>query len=64
MCSEAQIIAGVLELRKQLPQNVTRVGRDDPKESLICIVGHVSDGLSITREELSPAEGPDSLSLS
>ena len=47
----AQNITGVLGFREQLPQNMTRVGRDGPEESLVCIVDLVSDGLSITREE-------------
>ena len=38
---------------------MARVGRDGPKESVVCIVGHVSDGLSITGEEPSLAELPD-----
>src|SRR6218665_1777107 len=59
MCSGEQIITGVIGLRKQLPQNMARVGRDGPKESLVCIVGHVSNGLSIPLEEPSSAEPPD-----
>src|SRR6218665_2045648 len=38
---------------------MTRGGRDGPKESLVCIAGQVSNGLSITREEPSSAEPPD-----
>src|SRR6218665_1188286 len=56
MCSGAQKVTGVLWFREQLPQNMTRVGRDGPTDSLVCIVGHVSDGLSITREEPFSAE--------
>src|SRR6218665_673978 len=50
MCSGAQTITGVLWFGKQLPQNMTRVGRDGPKQSLVCIAGQASNGLSITRE--------------
>src|SRR6218665_3447350 len=53
MCSGAQKITGVLWFREQLPQNMTRVGRDGPKESLVCSAGQVSNGLSISREEPS-----------
>src|SRR6218665_3633071 len=59
VCSGAQKITGVLWFGEQLPQNMTRVGRDGPKESLVCIAGQVSNGLSITREEPSSAEPPD-----
>src|SRR6218665_3770853 len=41
MCSGEQKITGVLWFREQLPHNMTRVGRDGPKESLVCIAGHV-----------------------
>lgn len=41
MCSGAQIVIGLLGFKKQLPQNMTQVGGDGPKESLLCIVGHV-----------------------
>ena len=54
MCSGAQIITGVLGFREQLPQSMSRVGCDGPKQSLVCIIGHVSEGLGITREEPSP----------
>src|SRR6218665_2309917 len=59
MCSGTQKITGVLWFGEQLPQNMTRVGRDGPKESLVCIAGQVGNGLSITREEPSSAEPPD-----
>src|SRR6218665_836351 len=59
MCSGAQKITAVLWFGEQLPQNMTRVGRDGPEESLVCIAGQVSNGLSITREEPSSAEPPD-----
>ena len=55
----AQNITGVLGVREQLPKKMTRVGRGGPKESLVYIVGHASDGLSITREEPSSAETPE-----
>src|SRR6218665_3221069 len=59
MCSGAQKITRVLWFGEQLPQNMTRVGRDGPKESLVYIAGQVSNGLSITREEPSSAEPLD-----
>src|SRR6218665_2887553 len=59
MCSGAQKITGVLWFGEQLPQNMTRVGRDGPKESLVCIDGQLSNGLSISREEPSSAAPPD-----
>jgi len=59
MCSGVQNITSVLVFSEQLSQNMTRVGRDGPKQSLVCIVGHVSYGLSITRKEPSSAEPPD-----
>src|SRR6218665_2532402 len=59
MCSGAQKITGVLWFGKQLPQNMTQVGRDGPKESLVCIAGQASNTLSITREEPSSREQPD-----
>src|SRR6218665_3022669 len=52
MCSGVQKITGVLWFGKQLPQNMTRVGHDGPEESLVCIAGQVSNGLSITRDVL------------
>ena len=59
MCSGAQKITGVLWFGEQLPQNMTRVGREGPKESLVCIAGQASNRLSITREEPSSAEPAD-----
>src|SRR6218665_1559515 len=59
MCSGGQKITGVLWFGEQLPQNMTRVGHDGPKEALVCIAGQVSNGLSITREEPSYAEPRD-----
>src|SRR6218665_2572951 len=52
MCSGAQEITGVLWFGEQPPQNMTRVSRDGPKEFLVCIAGQVSNGMSITREEV------------
>src|SRR6218665_2833339 len=59
MCSGAQTITGVLWFGEQLPQNMTRVGRDGPKESLGCSAGQVSNRMSVSPEEPSSAEPPD-----
>src|SRR6218665_1943900 len=56
MCSGAKKITGVLWFGQQLSQDMTRVGRDGPEESLVCFACQVSNGLSITREEPSSAE--------
>jgi len=45
MVSRVQIITGVLGFREQLPQSMSRVGCDGPKQSLVCIIGHVGEGL-------------------
>src|SRR6218665_3141148 len=54
MCSGAQKITGVLWFGQQLSQNMTRVGRDGPEESLVCFACQVSNGLSITRTGRNP----------
>ena len=57
MCSRAHIVnLGLLRFRKQLPQSMTWVGRDGPKESLVSVIGLVGEGLSIPREEPSPTQ--------
>src|SRR6218665_306146 len=46
VCSRAHIITGVLWFRKdskELLQNMAWVGRDGPKESLDCNIGHVCE---------------------